>query len=387
MSDISVGVKKIYQLAKERKDILESQREKLWEDIYLVCKSIKKEDNYFVIHEYNKYSDITIICKKSKKSSEDIANALSSKNIKFITIHRYLRDREHIISIDGKKVIFLYENDVNQIQTPNANIESENIRAYGFKILYMLRHLYGPNVLLNISNKNLKDDHVIYLNSILQLFKQISKKKELQSTENISGGRHKFTKASKFIVKRNNSNEGVNEFIQKYISDINDSRSAVILKNDRCSIIVSNDMWNVVKGLKDKLNKKFNKERKGDRFYYEISQNFIHNDFRLKRISVVDRKTKKIILYVFNNLEYEAIPSFYNFIMHPSVELRYMLYNMCINLNTDMITSLDENILLAFQTFKKIVLEPVDINKIYYVGNWLEDKVEKIRLGGSMIRL
>jgi hypothetical protein len=211
-----------------------------------------------------------------------------------------------------------------------------------------------------------------------------------QLEETVSGGR--FHKANKYIVNKK-SKEDYRSFILMYIDKLNEEKCVICMSNKDINnlIITSSDMWKVAKKLKDKLNKKFSNGR--DRFYYDISQNFIYNDFRLKRIKFVDRKNNTTTFTLFNNLEYEALPCSSDYKMNPSVEIRYLLYNAVIqNMSMSNKKNIDtENKVLyvnrALQLFKKIILEPEDIESVYYAGKWLDDKVEKIRLGGGMVRL
>jgi hypothetical protein len=140
---------------------------------------------------------------------------------------------------------------------------------------------------------------------------------------------------------------------------------------------------------------KFNKHNY-DRFYYEISQNFIYNDFRLKRIALIDKKTNIVVLYIFNNLEYEAMPCVEKKILD-IVMLRYELYNIIFPTQQKALNKLsgdklinDINIKLEkiFTIFREFILKKnTNIEELSYAGEYKEDKVEKIRLGGEMIRL
>lgn len=388
---MEVAIKEIFSLAKDKRAALLNQKAPLWNKIKEVCDIVKNGNNTFVIYEYAPFSEITIICKKAKESSDKIARLLLADGYKYITIHRYLRDKENIISVDGKRVVVLFENDIQQTETPYDDSELAKINVYGLRLLYLSRELYNPSIFLDICKKSMNETQLLFLNSMLQSWKAWRVNKDnTEELESVIGG-GKFKKFDKAIIKKVNREEDYYSFIISYIHKINEEKCALVVSNMNKYnlIIVSNDIWKIAKQLKDKLNKKFGR---GDRFYYEISQKFIYNDFRLKRITFIDKKDRKVAFTLFNNLEYEAIPCSIDkdnsFKIHPAVELRYILYNSIFQTSFEQ-KELDkaEGINSALALFKKIILEPTKVEEVYYVGRWLDDKVEKIRLGGNMIRL
>lgn len=388
---METAIKEVLSIAKQKREVLENQKAPLWNKLKEICDSVKENNNTFVIYEYTPFSEITIICKKAKESSDKIAKLLVGEGYKYITIHRYLRDKENIISIDGKRVLVVFENDIQQTQTPYDDSEEAKLNVFGLRLLYLSRQLYNPSIFLDMCKKSTDSTQLLFLNSMLQTWKEWkfarndSNIKQLEET--VSGGRF-----HKYIVNKK-SKEDYHSFILMYIDKLNEEKCVVCMSNKDINnlIITSSDMWKVAKKLKDKLNKKFSNGR--DRFYYEISQNFIHNDFRLKRITFVDKKNNTTAFTLFNNLEYEALPCSADYKMNPAVEIRYLLYNAVVqnmSLSNKKNTDTENRVLhvnRALQLFKKIILEPEDIESVYYAGKWLDDKVEKIRLGGGMVRL
>ncbi len=373
----------ILNLAKTKNIDLKNQRSKIWDKIILLCR--EKESKDFFIYEYTENTEIVILCKNAKKQANNIANLLFNDISKYITIHSYLRGKENIISIDGSKSIYLYENEIS-----NNLVIEQNILNNIHRIFYLSRILYHPSILLDVINENkkLKHTQIAILQEITNCFKRTLRNKlnktYLSEINNkIEGGR--IYKKNIIVKKNNNKNEeDVNAYLEKILCRY---ESLLYYNNKKYIIASSSNSWELIKSIKNKLNKsKFNKH-KYDRFYYEISQNFIYNDFRLKRIALKDKKTNDVILYIFNNLEYEAIPCIENKLLD-IVMLRYELYNIIFL--TQHIDLDDINIKLekVFNIFREFILKKyINIEELSYAGEYKEDKVEKIRLGGEMIRL
>ena len=124
--------------------------------------------------------------------------------------------------------------------------------------------------------------------------------------------------------------------------------------------VTSVDIWTIAKELK----KKYDKIKYGQ-VKYVINKTFIFEDFRLKCISFIDND--KPFLWLFNNLEYEALPLIEG-ILHPAVVYRYKLYTNLI--------------------MKKIEISNPDMGiPDEYIGQYVNEKSEKFKLGGFMIRM
>jgi len=147
---------------------------------------------------------------------------------------------------------------------------------------------------------------------------------------------------------------------KKKIVDIDEYLSKCKIKFARSGKYISSvDIWTMAKEIKKKYDKiKFGEVR------YEISKIFLFDDFRLKRITFVNSSGP--FLYLFNNMEYEALPLI-NGDLHPVVVYRYKMYNM----------------LLGSEVPKFPEISIPD----EYVGKFVNEKIDKFKLGGFMIRL
>ena len=369
----------ILNLANTKSIELKNQKGKLWDTIISICK--ERQSNDFFIYEYTENTELIIICKSAKKNSEEISKKMHNLVSKYITIHSYLRGKENIISIDGHKSIYLYENELYDTKSYSA---LEHKWAYIHRIFCLSRALYHPSILLDISGeeKTLKKTQLAILQEILNCFKKIkSTSIDKALISKIEGGR---VDKKSFIVKKsktNNDSKEINAYLESILSKYD---NLLFYNNNEYIQASSSNSWELIKIIKNKLNKsKFNKQVY-DRFYYEISQNFIYNDFRLKRISLIDKKTNKTILYIFNNLEYEAMPCVNNNLLK-IVIFRYELYNIIFS--KDDRKDVDSKIEYVFNIFRDFILKKIDLYNLSYAGEYKEDKVEKIRLGGDMIRL
>lgn len=380
----------ILNLAKTKNVDLKSQRSNLWDKIILLCK--EKKSNDFFIYEYIENTEIVVLCKHAKKQANNIANLLFNDISKYITVHSYLRGKENIISIDGSKSIYLYENELSNTLDIKQDALS-NIH----RIFYLSRVIYHPSILLDLINdKKLKNTQIVIFQELLNCFKRLLRNNPNniyleEISKKIEGGR--INKKNIIIKKNNREEEDINIYLENIISGY---ESLLYYNNKKYITASSSNSWELIKSIKNKLNRsKFNKHNY-DRFYYEISQNFIYNDFRLKRIALIDKKTNIVVLYIFNNLEYEAMPCVEKKILD-IVMLRYELYNIIFPTQQKALNKLsgdklinDINIKLEkiFTIFREFILKKnTNIEELSYAGEYKEDKVEKIRLGGEMIRL
>jgi hypothetical protein len=381
------NLSQIINLAKVKSIDLRKQREALWNYIYNTC------EIHSSIYEYNLFSDITIICKHAKKTATIISKDLN-KRYKYITIHEYLKGKENIISLNGEKIIYIYEDEINnKVKKRFSNYADAQCRLF-----YLSRIIYNPALFLDIikyktdENYSFKESQLIILNEILKCFKILIKDK-FTDIKLGDGYKHIITKKKSNILHEEEIK--IKNFIKKMMSLENNNGVFAVANNNEGPVIATSDSsWDFIKKIKTVLNKsKFNNNRY-DRFYYEINKDYIYNDFRLAQISLIDRKNNNILMRLYNNLDYEAIPviekknkqdSYY--IMHEAVYFRFILYDIIFN------DKYNYNLTELFNMFRRLLSRDItsDIKSmdcaLFYVGQYIDDKVEKIKLGGSMKRL
>lgn len=388
-----MNIEKTLELAAEKSLILKKQLNPIWEIILNFCKNGEINGKESVeIYEYVQYTEIHVLATEPVTIANNLVKEMS-KISKFITVHTYLRGKECIISIDGRKTVFLYEKFTKGVKT---NENNEDVSEFQ-RLLFMSRELYHPNLFLDVVKGKLNESQEIFLEIVVKLLSKISKTNGNNSdlSLDILGGRSK-----QLIVKKEHKKEYRKDFksdsddIMKYIKNCfkNSGVEYAFTSNDKVNNklnedplrATSNDSWNIIKKLKKDLNKKFN-SMKYDRFYYEISQNHIFNDFRFKRINLIDKRGNKVILSLYNNMEYESIPTTENNICHDFVKFRYIIYDICKREGTEEIVSKME-IENLVKTLKNGFDSCKKINELQYVGAYIDDRSVKINMGGYMKR-
>lgn len=377
-----MNIEKILELAAEKSIILKKQLNPIWEIILEFCNNEKKRG--VEIYEYVQYTEIHILASNPTSIANKLVKEMS-KISKFITVHTYLKGKECIISIDGRKTVFLYE---KFIKNENNSLDVSELQ----RLLFMSRELYHPNLFLDIVKGKLNEPQELFLDIIVKLLSKVSSTK---LPSNILGG-----KSKQIIVKKNHKNtykkeykddsEDIINYIKNCFKDSGIDYAFTSNNNNLDKEILratTNDSWNIIKKIKTDLNKKFNLV-KYDRFYYEISQNHIFNDFRFKRINLIDKRGNKVILSLYNNMEYEAIPMFKNNICHDFVKFRYILYDICQKENTENELGNISNKLIdtLVETLKNGFSSCKDMEELQYIGEYIDDRSVKIAIGGDMKR-
>lgn len=386
-----MDIEKILELASEKSILLKKQLNPIWEIVLNFCENQKQKYGNIEVYEYIEYTELHLLTNTPTSIANKLVKEMSTIS-KFITIHTYLRGKECIISIDGRKTVFLYENFGKDI---DKNIKSNKVELSEIqRLLFMSRELYHPNLFLDIVREKLNQSQELFLEDVVKLLSKLSGK---NSKDDIFGGKgrhiiikknvkkHEYNKKdfkhhNKNINDTNDTNEII-EYIKKCFKSSEMDYAFTSEDNNETLRATTNESWNIIKKLKTNLNKKFN-STKYDRFYYEISQNHIFNDFRFKRINLVDKRCNKVILSLYNNMEYEAIPVIENNICHDFIKFRYILYDMCKKekiLSESEIKSLIHTLKNGFTSCKKM-------KELQYVGNYIDDRSIKINMGGDMKR-
>lgn len=263
-------------------------------------------DNFDLdLYSKDSYKEYKFISKKPKEDAMRLAKLLTSVS-PYVTVHSFVFGNEQIISIDNDKVAHIYycDKDIELIREFNKS-----------------RLLYSPE----------------YFISMKEGAGKFHKKQKPKPKQNI-------------YVKKNNNNT-----IDKYFENC----KILFARHDE--YITSVDIWTIAKELK----KKYDKIKYGQ-VKYVINKTFLFEDFRFKCITLVD-SDNKTFLWLFNNLEYEALPLTEGK-LHPAVVYRYKLYANLIG--------------------KKIEMSQPDSDlPDEYIGQYVNEKSEKFKLGGFMVRM
>lgn len=390
-----MDIEKILELASEKSLLLKKQLNSIWEIVLTFCE--KNGGGNVEVYEYVQYTEIHLLTLDPTGIANKLVKEMSTIS-KFITVHTYLRGKECIISIDGRKTVFLYEK-FGKSKSNGNNMDIPEIK----RLLFMSRELYHPNLFLDIVKGKLNQPQELFLEIVVNMLSKLNKIGNGNLSLDILGGRRgniivkkvhkkKFTNDS-YQKERNNVGDvgDLMEYIKKYFKSNEMEAEYAFTSNDNNSNgeplrATTNESWNIIKKLKTNLNKKFN-SMKYDRFYYEISQNHIFNDFRLKRINLIDKRGNKVILSLYNNMEYEAIPMMENNICHDFVKFRYMVYDICKKNedNSENIIS-ESEIKSLIETLKNGFTSCKKMNELQYVGKYIDDRSVKINMGGDMKR-
>ncbi len=313
------------------------------------------------------------------ETAKELASEIFKKYSKFVVINTFLRGSENIISIDNNRVVYVYKYFSQNIEN-NPLIRTFNGKKIKFidhlsALLFISRNLYHPDLFLDIcKNKENK-----LFNEFILILKKMAHNydlhKKLDSIEIVEGGRN------------NKELDSIKSFINKEIKDKH-KENIVYADNYLPDKIIAINSFDIIKDLKKKLEKKFKQH-----FRYTISDMFIFNDFRLKKITLMRGLDKLLIIY--NNLEYEPIPVFKNkdkLVAHPIVRIRYELFNLSSLIN---FVKMDAGVVdkIAKKTISncvELLMEAIqsvkENNTFTYAGEWKDDRIEKFKMGSSAWR-
>lgn len=369
-------------------------------NVILLNKNINQlyeNDTDFEMTDLEEDFTFNIFSTEPQEISKKLAESIYKNYSKYITIHIYLRGSENIISIDNDKVIYVYKYASKEIKL------NENSILYKFEkkdiyfldsltlLFFMTRDLYHPSVFLDIcrnKQNNIFNSFCKIMIKYIQHNQETIKEEKYRFIENIinvEGGRKSF------IVKRPASNkksiEEIKQFITKIIIEIIklDAGDILLIEENKYDNIISSKSFSLIKDLKNKIEKKFKQT-----FRYIISDFFVFNDFRFKRITLMNQNGDRL-LTVFNNLEYEAIPIVKKNVIHPLVNIRYELFNLMTYIHYSN-SSLDKKKYTIKMSLEKCI-ELLKLSKtiktmrmIEYVGEYKDDRIEKFKIGATAWR-
>lgn len=419
-----------YQILNFKKDLY-----KLYKLIFKFC-----SDNDILISNYNiniaefqqkRYNLIdldqdfkfNLISINPYKDAINLSNLLYKNYSKYIVMSSYLRNKEIIISIDDNKIIkihllFLFMSDNLSINSQDT-LKNLKLNKFNFKLDNQEYKLHYANDLLEL----LQLTHKLYNPSEFLKFYKNDNKNSLIFVKLIQSLLH--TNKQNILINKN-FNESQNillENIRKYVIEniYQDSYSEIkILLLDHYAIqcILNNSLdinnFNYNFPLQIIINSKYleliltllNNYIKSHldpkKFHLITKTNIIYimNDFRLVRKNIIlfnkDTNKKTTILYIYNSLDYEIIPTIIEkkniYIPHSLVIIRFLIinlfymqlfdpsydkysYNIFIQKINNLISNMDNDSYLI----KKY-------NIINYIGTFIDERIDKFKLNSSIYR-
>lgn len=435
-----------YQILNFKKDLY-----KLYKLIFKFC-----SDNNIIISNYNinisKYEQqiyklidldqdfkFNLISINPYKDAINLSNLLYKNYSKYIVMSSYLRNKEIIISIDNDKIIkihllFLFMTDDLSINSQDK-LKHIKLNKFNFKfdneeyklqysndlleLLQLTHKLYNPSEFLKFYKSNNKNS-LIFVKLI----------KSLLDTNTITGiGKQNIPLPVSVII--NKDEKGFNntllpitvmgENIRKYLIEniYQDSYSQIqILLLDTYAIqsILNNSLdinnFNYNFPLQIIINSKYleliltllnnyiksNLDSKKINLITKTNIIYIMNDFRLVRKNIIlfnkETNKKTTILYVYNSLDYEIIPTIIEkknlYIPHSLVIIRFLIinlyymqlfdpsydqysYNIFIQKINDLISNIDNYLIKKY-------------NIINYIGTFIDERIDKFKLNSSIYR-
>ncbi len=365
------------------------------------------------------------------KDGLNLSNLIYKNYSKYVVMSSYLRNKEIIITVDNNKLIkiqllFIYkdnnesiellnkicynkiklENIYNSLQsgTINNNLEQSVVMVYDvnytsnlLELMTLSHKLYHPTYFLkyNKNDENLINNYNILINDLTKINKLNKNSILIKKTDN------EIVNLRKIIINQLN-----NELIENLKIILLDSYANNIIFNEKIAInnynfneilhILINSNYNdlIKKIINNNINKDYELNIKYDNIY-------LINDFRFKRINIqiINKKTnnKNVLMYIYNNLDYEVIPTIKKinnniYIPHIFVIIRFLIINLYYNklFNKFFNTEFEIN---TISTIHKLYNKLLEYNKIKddnkiikYLGIFIDDKIEKFKLGSVIYR-
>ncbi len=339
------------------------------------------------------------------KDSINLSNIIYKSYSKYVVMLSFLRNKEIVISIDNNKLIkfqliFLYKND-NEVNDLYNKIDCQTIELNTLDLYSKINK--NKKIINEIFNCKFTNNfielitltHKLYHPSYLIDFYKKDDYKHRRTFNTIIQNIILNQQNNTAIIKKNINNQILQKIRQKIIKNIHLLKEVVILNkystktdinyNDILQLIIYSKYIDIVKNI-------INNSIESDKFNIIIKPNsiFIMNDFRFKRINIQiqnkENNDKYTLLYLYNSIDYELIPVISNTnIPHPLVAIRFEIINLFYN----KLFNQKFNILFLNETMHKlnILFNLIDDSfKIKYIGNYVDERIEKFKLGSSTYR-
>jgi hypothetical protein len=373
-----------------------------------ICVSQNKQYNLTDLDNDFKFNLLSL---NPYKDALNLSNLLFTNYSKYIVMSSYLRNKEIIISIDNDKIIkiqllFLYMEDnkkLNNIQIENFDFkfEAKNYKLQYSTNLYELLHLshnlYHPSNFLKFYKTNNTKTFIFSQLIKTLLYDNIQIQNKLEYTNQLLEKIRKhllneiyldsYSKIQLLLLDNTAIQSILNNSMD--LNNLNYTNTLHILINSKYLDLISKILNNYIES---KLDSK--------KYYLIIKTNIVYiiNDFRFKRKNfiLINKETgkKNTILYVYNSLDYEVIPTIMEnktlYIPHPLVIIRFLIINLYYMQLFD--PSYDK---IAYNKFlnKINLLVNVDdstilkkYNLINYIGVFIDERINKFQLGATIYR-
>jgi hypothetical protein len=373
-----------------------------------ICVSQNKQYNLTDLDNDFKFNLLSL---NPYKDALNLSNLLFTNYSKYIVMSSYLRNKEIIISIDNDKIIkiqllFLYMEDnkkLNNIQIKNFDFkfEAKNYKLQYSTNLYELLHLshnlYHPSNFLKFYKTNNTKTFIFSQLIKTLLYDNIQIQNKLEYTNQLLEKIRKhllneiyldsYSKIQLLLLDNTAIQSILNNSMD--LNNLNYTNTLHILINSKYLDLISKILNNYIESKLD--SKKYNLIIKTNIVY-------IINDFRFKRKNfiLINKETgkKNTILYVYNSLDYEVIPTIMEnktlYIPHPLVIIRFLIINLYYMQLFD--PSYDK---ISYNKFlnKINLLVNVDdstilkkYNLINYIGVFIDERINKFQLGATIYR-
>ena len=353
-----------------------------------------------------------------KKHATELSTIIFNEYSKYVFYTSYLDNKEIIISIDNNRMIYfnlLFSTNINFSEVFNIikydkyNKLPLNIMPNIIVLLYLVSELYKPSYLLKlIDNQKIFTHKYIFENELsnkldnLNIYSLLLKNIFFNTKDNKHIDNPIIINKTKSIILSN--------FI-KMITKLDISKDIILLDtyaidilldnkinyNETLNLIIRNNStsnkFNIIQYLLDILKDTLKENNiKYKKLLYNKSNLYLYNDFRLKKTNIyilTDSNKKISLINLFNSIDYELIPivkEYKNFyIPHEFVIIRFMILNLIsIQLydayfNKNIYTQYGNNIW-------KLCNTNIEHKKIYYIGVYRDDKMDKFKLGSYVYR-
>ena len=381
-----------------------------------ICVSQNKQYNLIDLDNDFKFNLLSL---NPYKDALNLSNLLFTNYSKYIVMSSYLRNKEIIISIDNDKIIkiqllFLYMEDnkkLNNIQIENYDFKFEE-KNYKFQystnlyeLLHLSHNLYHPSHFLKFYKTNNAKTLIFsqLIKTLLYDNIQIKNKLEFEYPNQLLEKIRKYLLNEIYLDSYSkiqlllldnlaiqsilNTDTGNGNSID--LNNLNYTNILHILINSKYLDLISKILNNYIESKLD--SKKYNLIIKTNTVY-------IINDCRFKRKNfiLINKETgkKNTILYVYNSLDYEVIPTIMEYktlyIPHPLVIIRFLIVNLYYMQLFD--PSYDKISYNKFLNKINLLVNP-DVstllkkyNLINYIGVFIDERINKFQLGATIYR-
>lgn len=350
----------------------------------------------------------------------NLVNILFKEYSKYVFTTSYLNNNEIVISIDNNRVIYFnllfssnieYKTKIKPIKYNNMFLLPNDI-----VLLFLTHELYKPSIFINLINDN----------SLMTYKNTIYKEKPINKLTNIE--KYFILLKTTFpynkqvvnnieIINRSYSQGLKNKILFnffKIILTLDISKSMTLLDIHAINILSSNDLssssyndtfnfiiqnnsnsnkFNIIQYILDIIKDILKQQKiKYKSIAYKKSNIYLYNDFRLKKTNIylITYDNKKIsLINLFNNTDYELIPIIKKYqnlnIAHEFVIIRFMLINLIeIKLYDPYFNDSIYNKYVL--NISKLYTLNIEYTKIFYIGVYKDDKIDKFKLGANVDR-